>query len=182
MNDDEFHSLDRRLKQMRDRNKPFGGFSVVFVGDFRQLEPSGISDNKLLFSRMSSQYWSDLINVIIILDNEHRFKSDPTYGKMMKNMWKLDLSTKARKRINTRVVGKNNLILPSTFEGDAAYACHTNKERNAISAANFRQHVLNTHPNFDGPHSEYPPEHTIVIEADIRSKKQRCVIRRLTAF
>jgi len=173
MNDDEFHSLDRRLKQMRDRNKPFGGFSIVFAGDFRQLEPSGISENKLLFSRMSSQYWSNSINVVIILDNEHRFKSDPPFGKMMKDMWKNDLSAKDRRRLNTRVVGKNNLTLPSTFEGDAAYACPTNKERNAISAANFRRHVLDTHPNFDGPHSEQPPEHTIVIEADIRSKKTK---------
>jgi len=49
-------------------------------------------------------------------------------------MWKNDLLAKNRIRLNTRVLGKNNLTLPSTFKGDAAYACTTNKERNAIWA------------------------------------------------
>ena len=92
---------------------------------------------------------------------------------MMKTMWKNDLSAKDRIRLNTRVLGKNNLTLSSIFKGDAAYACTTNRERNAIWVANWRCHVLNTHPNFDGPDSEHPPEHTIVIEADIRSKKSK---------
>ena len=51
MPDKQLNDLDRRLKEMRDRNKPFGGFSIIFAGDFRQLEPSGAKQNDLLFSR-----------------------------------------------------------------------------------------------------------------------------------
>ena len=31
--------LDNRLKEIKDRSKGFGGISIVFVGDFRQLKP-----------------------------------------------------------------------------------------------------------------------------------------------
>ena len=44
-------------------------------------------------------------------------------------------------------------------------------ESNAISAGNFKRHILDTHPPF---HSlEAAPEHTIVIEAEIRSTKSK---------
>ena len=54
MCDDELKKLDQRLKEMRDRAKPFGGVSIVFAGDLRKLEPSASSENNLLFSRQSS--------------------------------------------------------------------------------------------------------------------------------
>ena len=41
MCDDQLKKLDQRLKEMRDRSKVFGGVSIVFTGDFRQLEPPG---------------------------------------------------------------------------------------------------------------------------------------------
>jgi ATP-dependent DNA helicase PIF1 len=80
MCDDELKKLDQRLKEVRDRAKPFGGVLIVFAGDFRQLEPSASSENNLLLSRQSSNLWNDSINVIIILNNEHRCKDDPRYG------------------------------------------------------------------------------------------------------
>jgi hypothetical protein len=42
--------LDHRLKEMHDRNKSFGGFSIIFAGDFRQLEPNAATEYYLLFS------------------------------------------------------------------------------------------------------------------------------------
>ena len=56
---------------------------------------------------------------------------------------------------------------PKQFNGNACYACPSNRERNAISAGNFHQYVLDTHPLYDT--DESPPEHTIVVEADIFS-------------
>ena len=167
MSDKQLQELDKRLKCLRDKNKPFGGFSIVFVGDFRQMEPCGEKKDGLLFSRLSSQLWDSTINTIIILNNDHRFKEDPEYGRMMKSAWKNDLTRSDRDRINTRLVKQGGLSLPKQFSGDACYACPTNRERNAISAGNFHQHVLDTHPAFasDDP----PPTHTIVIEAHITS-------------
>ena len=166
MDDDKLKRLDRRLKEMRDRSKPFGGFSIVFAGDFRQLQPRVSADN-LLFSRSSSNLWINSIKNIHILNNEHRFKDDPAYGQMMTKMWEKDLPKSKRKILNTRTIKKNGLTLPTTFNGEMSYASPTNDERNAIHAANFQRHVLETHPDFDS--EQLPPEHTIVIEAKICS-------------
>jgi hypothetical protein len=45
-----------------------------------------------LFSSKSSQEWDSNINAIIILDDEHHFKEDAEYGKMLKRMWEGDLT------------------------------------------------------------------------------------------
>ncbi len=71
-----------------------------------------------MFSSLSSKHWDNCINTIIILDNDHHFKEDSEYGQMLKKMWNGDLSTKDRKRINTRVIGYNGLQLPSHLEGE----------------------------------------------------------------
>jgi len=62
---------------MGDRNKSFGGFSIIFAGDFRQLEPNAAIEYDLLFSSQSSGHWENYINFIIILNKSHRFKDDP---------------------------------------------------------------------------------------------------------
>ena len=90
------------------------------------------------------------------MDNEHRFKDDPRYGKWMKKMWEHDLAQKVQKTINeTKVVGKNGLTLPPDLSGHMSYATPTNHERDSIAALNFRKHVLATHPPFQG--TQMPP-------------------------
>jgi hypothetical protein len=170
MQDDELIRLDRRLKECRDRTKIFGGISIIFAGDFRQLEPSCASDKDLLFSRQSSGIFENNLNTVIFLDNAHRFKDDPEYGKMLKQMWFDDLPKKYRQRINTRVIGKDGLKLPQSLEGlDICCACPTNRERNAFNAANFKQHVERTQPTVDSP--DPPSPTTVIVEARISSSK-----------
>ena len=81
--DNQLQILDKRLKETRDSTQVFSGYSIIFAGDFRQLEPSGLSDNNPLYSRQSSNLWNDAMNAIILLDNDHRFKDDPEYGQIM---------------------------------------------------------------------------------------------------
>ena len=50
---------------------------------------------------------------------------------------------------------------------DGCYACPTNRERNAIHAAIFKQHVHTTHPSIDD--DKMPPEYTLIIESNITS-------------
>ena len=76
MSDTILLTLDRKLKEIKNRSLLFGGFSIIFAGDFRQLEPIGAKDTELLFSSLSSNHWDNCINAVIILDNEHRFKED----------------------------------------------------------------------------------------------------------
>ena len=73
--------LNRQLTQVGNRTKSFGGFLIIFAGDFRQLEPICSKGSELLFSSKSSQEWDSNINAIFILDNEYRFKEDVEYGK-----------------------------------------------------------------------------------------------------
>ena len=89
------------------------------------------------------------MNAIIILENDHRFKKDAKYGRLLKRMWKGELTKRDREWLNERVVGSRHLpSLPKTFENrDACYACPYNKERNSVVAGNFRNHVIETHPN-----------------------------------
>jgi hypothetical protein len=99
----------------------FGGFSIIFSGNFCQLEPVCSNDSELLFSSLSSGLWDNSINVVIILDNDHCFKEDPEYGKMLKRMWNGDLTNEDQKQINTRVIGYQGLKLPTTFEGKQSH-------------------------------------------------------------
>ncbi len=117
MNDSIFKKLNRQLTQVGNRTKSFGGFLIIFAGDFRQLEPICSKESELLFSSKSSREWDSNINAIIILDNEHRFKEDVEYGKMLKRMWEGNLTLEDKKRINTRVIGDNELELPSMLQG-----------------------------------------------------------------
>ncbi len=92
MRDSVLKRLDKKLKQIGNGTCVFGGFSIIFSGDFRQLEPVCSNDIELLFSSLSSRLWDNSINVVIILDNNHRFKEDPEYGKFLKRMWNGDLT------------------------------------------------------------------------------------------
>ena len=55
--------------------------------------------------------------MVIILGNNHRFKEDPEYGKMLKRMWNGDLTNEDQKQINTRVIGYQGLKLLTNFDG-----------------------------------------------------------------
>ena len=118
MSDKNLGTLDVKLKEIGNRAKPFGGFSIIFAGDFRQLEPVGSTEIDLLFSSLSSKHWDNCNDAIIILENDHCFKEDPEYRQMLKKMWNDDLTTEDCKRINSRVIGYNGLQLPSHVEGE----------------------------------------------------------------
>ncbi len=92
--------LDIKLKDIRNRNQIFGGLSIIFSGDFRQLKPVCSNKKVLLFSTLSSGVWENNINVVIILNNKHRFNDDPQYGHMLKRMWSGNLSKEDCKKIN----------------------------------------------------------------------------------
>jgi hypothetical protein len=83
------NKLNQRLNKFRREvayeyhdlptNMIFGGYSIIFCGDFRQIPPVRAKDNQLLYKNPG--LWENSINVAIILQNSHRFKDDPEYGK-----------------------------------------------------------------------------------------------------
>jgi hypothetical protein len=56
MSDKILEALDVKLKEIGNRAKPFGGFSIIFAGDFHQLEPVGSTEFDLMFSSLSSKH------------------------------------------------------------------------------------------------------------------------------
>ncbi len=89
--------LNKKLIAIGQTTKSFGGFTIIFIGDFRQREPVCSKETDLMFSTLSSMEWRQKINTIIILNNEHRFKEDPEYGRMLKKMWEGDLDPEDKK-------------------------------------------------------------------------------------
>ena len=163
MTENELMKLDNKLKQYCQRNKVYGGYSIIFGGDFRQLAKG--KKNELLYSTESKRFFEQNLNGIIILQNEHRFKNDPIFGKLLSDFWAGDLTLEQRLLINSRVVGSRGINMPQEIpiDHDWNYACPTNKERNSISAGIFKKHVEMTHPSWDS--EELPPDHTIIIES-----------------
>ena len=78
MSESELTLLDLRLRQYKNRNKVYGGFSVIFCDNFRQLQSNG-DRRELLYSRDSQRKFESNLNEMIILENKHRFKDDPEY-------------------------------------------------------------------------------------------------------
>ena len=163
----EMQKLDKQLKRLTSRHDvPYGGVSIVFSGDFHQLQPICESD-KILYSCSSGALaWENSVNCAIFLENSHRFKDDPEYGAILGRM-RMGKDTKEdREKINTRVIGKYGVQVPDV--PDPSYACPTNKERNGISAGVFKNHIIATHPLITS--NELPPDHTLMIEVSIQTK------------
>jgi hypothetical protein len=57
MSDKILEALDVKLKEIVNRANLFGGFSIIFPGDFHQLEPVGSMEFDLMFSSLSSKHW-----------------------------------------------------------------------------------------------------------------------------
>ena len=49
--------IDIRLKECRDHTLPFGGISIIFSGDFRQLEPVSAPESDFLFTSQSGRFF-----------------------------------------------------------------------------------------------------------------------------
>jgi len=97
----------------------------------------------------------------------HRFKDDERYGCILQKLCRGQLEQADVNTINERLVARNGVSLTKVLEGDSCYACSTNSQRNAITAAIFREHLQATHPDADS--DEDPPRHsTIIIKGFIR--------------
>ena len=160
----EIERLDRQLKKLTGRQDVvYGGISIVFAGDFHQLKPICTEDEVLYSDSPPAAMWENAINCAIFLDNSHRFKNDPLFGEILDRMRNGEDTLQDRLEINKRVVGSKNLLALPENAPDACYACSTNKERNGVTAAVFKEHIKNTHP--DVAEVREPPGHTLMIEA-----------------
>ena len=162
--------LDRRLKNIMGRyDVAYGGISIVWSGDFHQLRPVACEKEGALYEGTKNGLFEGSINAAIFLEESHRFDDDKEYGDLLKRLWKGETTKEDIDLLNTRVVGRNGVTIPENdIDSDIAYACPTNKQRNSISAGIFYDHLQSeSFPTVDG--NILPPEHTVIIEADIQS-------------
>jgi hypothetical protein len=144
MTKQQLNNIDKRLQGIFNCAEPFGGMSVIFSGDFRQMEFGSVSNDQLLYTTHSKMEFENLLNAALILDNKHRFKDDPEFGEMLTDMWFDDLSIEQKEMINERFIADKSQ-LPKYLEDNCHYACPTNAERNAIAMNNFIKHIESTH-------------------------------------
>jgi hypothetical protein len=171
LKDRELLKLGSNLQKIGDNHKPFGGYNIIFAGDFQQNEPVKMKDKEKLWHPSSSRHFENTINCCIILDGLHRFRDDERYGRILQKLCRGELEQADVDKINERLVGKGGVNLPKVLEGDSCYACCTNSQRNAITAAIFREHLRATHPDVDS--DEDPPRHTIIIKGFLQSTSKK---------
>ena len=61
----EMDNLNKNVQLIGESNKPFGGCSIIFSGDFHLLEPVGAKENEFLFSCESGCSWEIKLNAVI---------------------------------------------------------------------------------------------------------------------
>ena len=135
--------------------------SIVFTGDFSQIEPVKAEP---LYYDLSFPQWHHWINCFYELEGQHRFKKDPWYGAIMKRFREGRPTAADFQAINSRLVDKfGGDVSSEELPSDIAYATYRNRERAAINASLFSKHVKAT---MSCDPSITPPKHTIVIRAN----------------
>ena len=138
----------------------YGNLSVVFCGDFSQLEPvAGVP----LFMDVTFHQWLDWTNCFIELDGDWRFRNDKRYGALMKRLRNGECSEEDFDLLDSRLIGPNGTI-PSiaNLPAGTQVACPYNRDRVAMNNAAFHRHLTQTHSMDERVLS---PPHTLLIKA-----------------
>lgn len=148
---------------MQNRDEKYGGLSIVFTGDFLQLEP--VSGNAL-FMDTSFDQWHEWINCFVELLGGHRFK-DKKFMMLLRRLRKGALTKADYDALDSRVVSQgdskdeDNRIRTTSIPDGTPIAVHFNKDRNAMNSSVFATHLSNTHSKFAFVE---PPSHTLVVK------------------
>ena len=131
--ENDFINLDKKLRKIKEERDVFyGGVPIVLAGDFHQLRPCG---GIPVYKNSWSECWHGSVNCCIFLKNDHRFKNDPLFGKILGRIRMGQETKKDIKEINKRWLGNEDIELPA--DGEICYACPYNKDRNAVSTKIF---------------------------------------------
>jgi hypothetical protein len=72
---DTLRTIDRKLRGIGEIGEFYGAFHMVFVGDFRQLDP--INEDKAIYKQIMFSEWTIAINAYLELNGMFRYKEDP---------------------------------------------------------------------------------------------------------
>ena len=127
--DFNFKKLDQNLRYLGDNQfRNYGGFHIVFAGDFRQLEPIG---NPIY--ECDCPEFTDFVNCYIELKGMHRFADDPEWGERLAEFRDGRPSEETIRCINESRVVQD----PSQIPPGIQVATYYNRNRDAINTATF---------------------------------------------
>ena len=66
-----YNELDMRASEIGDKRLAFGGFFIIFVGDFCQFEPIKSTSEHFLFSALPESQSEQMVNETVILERKH---------------------------------------------------------------------------------------------------------------
>ncbi|KAL6484152.1 hypothetical protein MHYP_G00061970 [Metynnis hypsauchen] len=121
-----FAYVDWRLQQIKGRKTPFGGVSVLAVGDFFQLPPIGKGKALCISENSALDIWKDQFQ-IITLTEIMRQKEDVAFAEMLNRL-------RVKKKCESLCDGDRDLLATRTYANkadcppDVLHIFATNKE------------------------------------------------------
>ena len=197
----DMDTLDRRLQELKNKNKPFGGVHIVFSGDFYQLQPGKFGP--LWFRTFCFSIDSDTLlpSLMDPMSTVRAKKEELLYGHSeLARGWQNTLNCAiilekthrfdgdkiwagimSRLRVG-KLTKRDREIINSRVIGEATgvepptgtdvfRVVPSNKERNSIQCCGFQKLLAATHPDMD-EEGVNPPDHTLFIEATFQRGKK----------
>ena len=164
-----FDFIDTRLQQLTGIRAPFGGLSVIAVGDFYQLKPVG---DRLVFldlkegaKALAPNSWKDHFKIYELVDIM-RQKDDLKFAQLLNRLRLNVLTEEDKDDLRKRVVDRNS----SEYPRDAV---HLFAEKEGMYKHNEK--IMN---GIDGEEVDIPC-HDTVASANISQKRARKLISEL---
>ncbi|CAI5653238.1 unnamed protein product [Oreochromis niloticus] len=136
---------DARLKQIKGTRRPFGGMSVIAVGDFYQLPPVRQSKPLCVHDPSEIDLWREHFQMITLTEIM-RQKDDVVFAEMLNRIrvkGKLDELCEADRNLLSQAITE-----PALCPTDALHIFATNKEVDAHNSATLgllHTHIIDIH-------------------------------------
>ncbi|KAL3988863.1 hypothetical protein ACER0C_013181 [Sarotherodon galilaeus] len=136
---------DARLKQIKGTRRPFGGMSVIAVGDFYQLPPVRQSKPLCVHDPSEIDLWREHFQMITLTEIM-RQKDDVVFAEMLNRIrvkGKLDVLCEADRNLLSQAITE-----PARCPTDALHIFATNKEVDAHNSATLgllHTHIIDIH-------------------------------------
>ena len=127
--------IDERLKQIWGNTRPFGGISIILLGDFNQLAPVGDQPlylpDKTSLRMLPGLGWEafDLESFkVIFLEKNQRQADDPDYMSIAEKLSKGTIDKDAHEKLSERSLLAQTKDVQKSFWENGIYLCARKKD------------------------------------------------------
>ena len=131
---------DHICQLMREFFKMYGGLSIVFAGDYSQLEPVR-QKGTTVYNVDYCPEFHGMLNCFIELDGMHRFKDDPEWGLRLRRFREGEPTLE-----DIRFINENCDVAEKPPPLGIQVASYYNQTRDAVNAAFFEQYCSVNEP------------------------------------